>query len=132
MQVQRVAIGCSAAPLRVRGLGRRPRPGADGALLGPPGAQVVHRRATCSEPVVGGPLAGTQPIEKFFNKKQKTKNLIFGVQTASSLWEIHQLRWGAKPPPRFMGFPEEGGRLDPNNHGLRPNSQWVGSLPGPL
>ena len=38
-----------------------------------------------------------------------------GVQTASSIRETHQFRWGLRPPPQWMGLPEGGGRLDPQN-----------------
>ncbi len=54
---------------------------------------------------------------------------VYGLVTfMSSLRETHQLRWGAKPPPQVMGFPEGGGRLDPQHRVLRTTSQWVGCL----
>ncbi len=52
---------------------------------------------------------------------------ILGVQTASSLRQIHQLRRGLRPPPQLMGFPEGGDRLDPHKFGFESNFSmgWV-------
>ena len=49
---------------------------------GPPGSPLTVGVPICLEE---GPLAATQPIEKFFS------NPMFGVQTVSSLRETHQL-----------------------------------------
>ncbi len=46
-----------------------------------------------------GPWQGPNPL------RSSSENPALGVQTASSLREIHQLRWGGlRPPPRLMGF----------------------------
>ncbi len=61
-------------------------------------ARVVRRCQQGGECQLGGPLAATQPIAKFFSKAD------FRAQAAPSLREIHELRWGAKPPASVDGF----------------------------
>ncbi len=68
---------------------------------------------------IGEPLAATQPTEKFYSKPY------FGV--SSGLFPP-----GKKPPPKLMGFPKGGGRLDPQHRVLRKYSQWVRWLPEAL
>ncbi len=57
---------------------------------------------------------------------------IWGVQTASSLLETRQLRWGASPPTSIDGFPGGNRPFVPPKSDLRQTSQRVGTLPGAL
>ncbi len=55
-----------------------------------------------------GPKAAIQPIDKLLSKPN------FGIQTAPSRREIHELRWETSPTPTSIhGFPEGESRLDP-------------------
>ncbi len=74
--------------------------------------------------VLGGPLAATQLIDKFSSK------LAFGGPHGFFPPGNPSSEVGCfTPHPHLMGFPEEGGRLDPKHTVLKTTSQTDRLLP---
>ena len=82
-------------------------------LPGPPGPARPQKRTPGSKSQFEGPWQGPNPL------KSLSQSLIFGVQTASSLRETHELRWGASPTTSIHRFPGGRGPFGPPNSGLR-------------
>jgi hypothetical protein len=89
---------------------------------------VRHIIALChtSQPIQGGLLTATQPIDKFLS------NLSFWGPEARPTGKPINWGGGRSPPPQLMGSPVGRARLDLTNLILKKTYRWIGWLPGAL
>ncbi len=95
------------------------------ALWGSIGPDTLHWPTVFFVVTWEGP---SQPPDALISVSQ---NMIWGVQTASSLGEAHQLRRASSPPPQLTGCQREEA-VWTRNQDLRNTSKWVELLPGAL